>query len=59
MLYLLDTNEFSALMRNDPGSAAGIAALSGADQVSISVVVRGEILHGIMRLPSSKRRSDR
>src|SRR5947199_3352827 len=59
MIFLLDTNEFSDLMREHPTIEARIAALSDDDDsVIICPVVRGEILYGVARLPHGKRRTD-
>jgi predicted nucleic acid-binding protein len=58
MLFLLDTNAFSDLMREHPQLDAHLAALAPTDRVIICPVVRGEILYGIERLPLGKRRQD-
>ena len=58
MLFLLDTNAFSDLMREHPAVDAHLASLSPADRVFICPVVRGEIRYGIERLPSGKRRQE-
>ncbi len=58
MIFLLDTNAFSDLMREHPTIEARMAALSDQDNVIICPVVRGEILYGIARLPQGKRRTD-
>lgn len=56
MIFLLDTNAFSDLMREHAPVETRIAALSAQDSVLICPVVRGEILYGIVRLPQGKRR---
>ena len=58
MLFLLDTNAFSDLMREHPQVDAHLASLSPTDRVCICPVVRGEIRYGIERLPLGKRRQD-
>lgn len=58
MIFLLDTNAFSDLMREHPMVESRVAALSDQDSVIICPVVRGEILYGIVRLPEGKRRTD-
>ena len=58
MIFLLDTNAFSDLMREHPTIEVRMAALSDQDDVIICPVVRGEILYGIARLPMGKRRTD-
>ncbi len=58
MIFLLDTNSFSDLMREHPIVQNRMAALSDQDSVIICPVVRGEILYGIVRLPQGKRRAD-
>lgn len=57
MTYLLDTNAISDLVGEQPRLTARIAALPGADRVCTCSIVRGEILHGLMRLPAGKRRT--
>ncbi len=56
MIFLLDTNAFSDLMRDHPKVDARLTSLAATDQVVICAVVRGEIRYGIERLPKSKRR---
>ena len=58
MLFLLDTNAFSDLMREHSQLDARLAALASTDRVLICSVVRGEIRYGIERLPQSKRRQE-
>src|SRR5437588_544900 len=57
MVFLLDTNAISDLMREHPALAARLAAASAADRVVTCAIVRGEILHGLARLASGKRRA--
>lgn len=58
MTYLLDTTIFSALMRRDLRVQARAASLAPADRAIICTITRGEILHGLIRLPQGRRRSD-
>jgi predicted nucleic acid-binding protein len=56
MIFLLDSNAFSDLMRKDPRVEAYLAALGSNDKVMICSIVRGEILYGLARLPQGRRR---
>jgi predicted nucleic acid-binding protein len=56
MIYLLDTSTFSALMRRDARAQSKAAALTRADRGIICPITRGEILHGLIRLPQGRRR---
>jgi predicted nucleic acid-binding protein len=56
VVFLLDSNAFSDLMRKDPRVEAQLAALASNDKVVICPVVRGEILYGLARLPQGRRR---
>jgi predicted nucleic acid-binding protein len=58
MMFLLDTNAFSDLMRKHSTLDAHMTSLASADRVVICTVVRGEIRYGIEQLPRSKRRQD-
>ena len=58
MLFLLDTNAFSDLMREHPRLDARLATTSPTDRVVICPVVRGEIRYGIERLPQGQRRQE-
>jgi tRNA(fMet)-specific endonuclease VapC len=58
MMFLLDTNAFSDLMRKHSKLDARMASLAPADRVVICTVVRGEIRYGIEQLPQGKRRQD-
>jgi predicted nucleic acid-binding protein len=51
VVFLLDTNAVSALMREDPQMAAGISSVQPADRVVTCSIARGEILFGLGRLP--------
>lgn len=56
MIFLLDTNAFSDLMRKHPGCEARLASLEPTDNVIICPIVRGEIRYGIEVLPQGRRR---
>lgn len=56
--FLLDTNAVSALMKADADLMAWLAARPAADRLFTCPIVRGEILFGIRRLASGKRREE-
>jgi len=56
MIFLLDTNAFSDLMRKHPKLDARLASLAPTDRVVICPIARGEIRFGIEALPQSRRR---
>ncbi len=56
--YLLDTSAFSALMDRHPKAVAHAAALRATDALVTCVVVRGEVLYGLERMPRGRRRQD-
>ena len=56
MIYVLDTNAVSALMKGNPGVVDRLAATRPAD-VAVPQPVLAEIAFGIERLPRSKRRT--
>jgi predicted nucleic acid-binding protein len=58
VIYLLDTNAISDLMRADSRIETWLAAIGENDRVVTCTIVRGEILFGIARLPETKRRAD-
>ncbi|MCC6765748.1 MAG: type II toxin-antitoxin system VapC family toxin [Deltaproteobacteria bacterium] len=58
MIFLLDSNAFSDLMRKNARIEARLAALGPNAQVVICPIVRGEILYGIARLPHGRRREN-
>ena len=53
---LLDSNAISAVMQCDPNMERMLHALNAEEQVVTSVVVEGEILFGIARLPEGSRK---
>ena len=58
MIYLLDTNAISDLMRAAPRIENWMAQLDPSDRVVTCTIVRGEILFGIAKLPPSRRRAE-
>ena len=56
MIYVLDTNAVSALMKGSPGVVERLAATTPAD-VAIPQPVLAELAFGLERLPRSKRRA--
>jgi len=54
---LLDTNIVSALMRGDYAAQEHLAALAQDEKCSLSVVVNGEVLYGLERMQSGRRKS--
>jgi predicted nucleic acid-binding protein len=58
MPYHLDTSAFSDLMREHPGMQARLGALPAHETLALCAVVRGEILHGLGRLPEGQRRQE-
>jgi predicted nucleic acid-binding protein len=58
MIFLLDSNAFSDLMRKNVRIEARLAGLGPNDTVVLCPIVRGEILYGIARLPQSRRREN-
>jgi len=58
MVYLLDTNAISGLMKSDPHWEESLRSLEATDSVITCTIIRGEILFGISRLPPGKRRSE-
>lgn len=58
MTYLLDTNAISDLMRAAPRIENWMAGLNRGDRLVTCVIVLGEILFGIGRLPPGRRRTE-
>lgn len=57
MTYLLDTSTFSDIVRRHPATSRNLQAAS-EDTVIVCSVVKGEILHGVNRLPEGRRKKD-
>lgn len=55
MVFLLDSNAFSDLMRKDSRVEARLAGLGSDDRVAVCPVVRGEILYGLARVAEGRR----
>lgn len=58
MIYLLDTNAITDLVREDPVATSRLMSLKGGDSLATCVIVSGEILFGLRRLPVGKRRNN-
>jgi predicted nucleic acid-binding protein len=58
VIYLLDTNAISALMRADSRMASWLSSIGPNDRVVICTITRGEILFGLERLAPRRRRSE-
>jgi predicted nucleic acid-binding protein len=58
VIYLLDTNAISALMRTDARMASWLSTIGVNDRVVICTIARGEILFGLERLPPGRRRTE-
>jgi predicted nucleic acid-binding protein len=58
MIFLLDSNAFSDLMRKNARVEARLAGLGANDKVVICPIVRGEIVYGLARLPQGRRREN-
>lgn len=57
MIYLLDTNAFSDVVREHPQVRARLAKVASEPVITCSIV-RGEVIYGISRLAAGKRRRD-
>jgi predicted nucleic acid-binding protein len=58
VIYLLDTNAISALMREDTRMGSWLSSLLAGDRAVINTIIRGEILFGLGRLPQGRRRAE-
>jgi predicted nucleic acid-binding protein len=58
VIYLLDTNAVSALMRADARIASWLSSIGVDDRVVICTITRGEILFGLERLAPGRRRTE-
>ena len=56
MIYILDANAVSDWMHKHPVFVARVTSVQASDEVIISATVYGEIMYGIIRLPSGKRK---
>jgi predicted nucleic acid-binding protein len=57
VIFLLDTNAISALMRDDARMARWLSSIKVDDRVSMCTIARGEILFGLRRLAPGRRRA--
>jgi len=58
VIYLLDTNAISALMRADARVAAWFSSIAPDDRVVVCTITRGEILFGLEKLAPGRRRTE-
>jgi predicted nucleic acid-binding protein len=58
VIYLLDTNAISAVMRADSRMATWLSSIGVDDRVVICTITRGEILFGLERLAPGRRRTE-
>jgi predicted nucleic acid-binding protein len=58
VIYLLDTNAISAVMRMDARMALWLSSIGVDDRVVICTITRGEILFGLERLAPGRRRTE-
>ena len=58
MIYLLDTNVMSGLMRADARLASWLSSVGADDRVVICAITRGEILFGLEMLAQGRRRTE-
>jgi predicted nucleic acid-binding protein len=58
VIYLLDTNALSALMREDARMTSWLLSITADDRVIICTIVRGEIVFGLHRLAPGRRRAE-
>jgi tRNA(fMet)-specific endonuclease VapC len=58
MMFLLDTNAFSDLMRKHPRFLSRLSTLAPTDRIVICPIVRGEIRYGIEQLSPGRRKQN-
>jgi predicted nucleic acid-binding protein len=58
VIYLLDTNAISALMRAKRRMASWLSSIGADDRVATCTIARGEILFGLERLAPGRRRTE-
>jgi predicted nucleic acid-binding protein len=58
VIYLLDTNAMSALMRADVRMASWLSSIGADDRVAICTITRGKVLFGLERLAQGRRRAE-
>jgi predicted nucleic acid-binding protein len=58
MLYLLDTNMISGVVRENPAILDRLAALKALDEAVTCTIVKGELLFGVARMPKGRKRDE-
>jgi predicted nucleic acid-binding protein len=58
VIYLLETNAISALMRAEARMETWLSSIGVDDRVVICTITRGEILFGLKRLAQGRRRTE-
>jgi tRNA(fMet)-specific endonuclease VapC len=58
MQFLLDTNAVSDYMRKHQQLQSRLTSMARGDTAIICTIIRGEILFGILRMPTSKYRAE-
>jgi predicted nucleic acid-binding protein len=58
VVYLLDTNAISALMRMDARMESWLSSVGVGDRIVICTITRGEILFGLERMAPGRRRTE-
>ena len=58
LIYLLDTNAISALMRADARMETWLSSIGPEDRLVMCAITRGEILFGLERLAPGRRRTE-
>jgi predicted nucleic acid-binding protein len=58
VIFLLDTNAISALMREDARMASWLSSVRPDDRLVTCTIARGEILFGLGRLAQGRRRAE-
>lgn len=56
--FLLDSTTFSFLMERRAEVVAHMASIGPDDRVAVCTIVRGEILYGLQRMPTGRRRRE-
>ena len=58
MIYLLDTNSISRIMREDTEIARWLQSVRDDDHIVTCTIVRGEVMFGIKRITQGRRRDE-
>ena len=56
--YVIETTTFSGMMRKDAKIYAKVSSLNPSDHLIICPTIRGEILFGIRKMPTGRKRRD-